>query len=136
MNISKQLAAFIIAHLLSISLSIKLGITFWMIVLVLVLWIAFMFGAEILHKYEAGKLNHTEIFLGKIYLALFMALDVFVNYTAMTYFFLEVPDNDRKTVTDRLKHYIHRGTKGWRYRLAVFIGKYMVTPHDKGHLDK
>lgn len=130
---NRQLFQFIVGHMISISLSIKFGITFWVLLAILVLWVAFILGMGIKRKYEQGKLNGVETLFGRIYLFLFLILDVFVNYTAMVYWFRQIPSLKRKTVTARLINYLETQEGTWRFRHALFFCKYMIEPWDFGH---
>ena len=98
---------------------------------VVVLWLSFIAVTRIVNNTDRSKLNPFQ----KLAVILFVALDVFDNYTIFTVIFWELPSNDRKTVTARLKHILHtedyRNT--WRFKLAVFMCKYMIEPFDWGH---
>jgi len=134
----KQMIGFILGHILLITTGIQLDpmtMILWVGGPILVLWISYMLGADILIRYQKGKLNRLEIILGKAYLIYFIIADVVVNYTAVAYLFMEVADNDRKTVTARLKYYLKtQGTPPtWRWKLSLFMCKYMLEPQLPGH---
>ena len=72
----------------------------------------------------------------KIWVGFFAAVDVLHNFTAGSILFWEFADWERKTLTERMKHILHSGQYSeneWRFKLAVFICKYLAEPWDFGH---
>jgi hypothetical protein len=47
--------------------------------------------------------------------------------------FLELANNDRKTFTARLKHYLRTEPDSWRGKLAYLFCAYLIEPWDVGH---
>lgn len=67
------------------------------------------------------------------YAAMFIIIDVIYNYTYGAMLFIEFADNDRKTLTARLKHYLRTQPETWRGKLAFFMCRYMIEPWDWNH---
>lgn len=69
----------------------------------------------------------------KIAVVLFVAGDVFYNYTYAAILFLELGSLKRRTLTARLKHYLREQPESWRGKIAYFMCKYMISPWDWDH---
>lgn len=100
------------------------------------LWVFFIVAAtlkeKILDKERHPILEAIALFVG----FWFVVVDVIYNYTYGALLFMEMASGRRKTLTARLKHILHSGeyqSDSWRYRLAVFMCKYMIEPWDFGH---
>lgn len=104
----------------------------------LLLWIFFIFAANMKDRYEDKPWTHVPKWFATAFIAVFFACDIAYNVTFGTLLFLDKPNIRRLTLTARMKDYIHsysNSTLTRRYRkpLAVFICKYMVEPWDRGH---
>lgn len=100
-----------------------------------VLWLMFIPAANLVNRYKRKELSKVEAFFGKIYVAIFLIVDVFYNYTYAAVLFWDLADNDRKTFTARLKHYLQTDPIGWRGEMAYWFCKYLIEPWDFGHCD-
>ena len=111
-----------------------------------ILWISFVFLAQLLHKFKDGKLAPFPLFFAKVFGVAFVAFDICYNVTIGTIIFLQMPNPDRLTLTSRLKQILRNppsrafffskiGTyiPHYRYYLALFFCKYLIEPSDPGH---
>jgi len=97
-----------------------------------ILWLFFIATMAVVDDAEWENLNLVQ----KIFVALFVIYDVLWNFTGGSIMFLEFADMDRKTLTERLKHILHSGEyeeTEWRFKLAIFMCRYLIEPHDFGH---
>jgi len=98
----------------------------------LALWVSFIVLMKIVDDTKREDLNWFQ----KIAVILFVVFDVVYNYTYGAILFWEFADNDHKTLTSRLKHILLSGfydEDEWRFKLALFMCKYMISPWDPGH---
>ena len=99
------------------------------------LWLAFIVLANNIDNSKSTEdQNKILKFLG----VGFVIGDVCFNYTYGAALFLEWADNDRKTLTARLKEILTRDDssvfdKYWRKPVARFMCLYMIEPWDTGH---
>ena len=96
----------------------------------LALWLAFIATVTIV---DDAKTKDDLNLLQKVAVLAFAIFDVVMNYTVFAIWFLELANNDRKTVTARLKYYLKTQPLTWRGKLATFFCKYMIEPWDFGH---
>lgn len=99
----------------------------------IILWLFFI----ITSKVADGAQSRDDLnLIQKVFVFAFVVVDVLYNYTFGSILFWEIADNDRKTLTARLKHILHSGfykKYEWRFRLALFMCKYMISPWDWNH---
>lgn len=102
----------------------------------LLLWVAFIAVATI--KNTLFDKTHPLIVRIPFYLigAAFWLFDAWFNKTYGSILFLELGEFEDLTLTSRLKHTLHSGeysAKEWRFKVALFMCKYMIEPWDFGH---
>ena len=98
-----------------------------------ILWLLFIPAANLINRYKQGKLNETETLLGKVYITVFLVVDVLHNYSYSSILFVAFPPKGKHTLTSRLKHYLRTQPESWRGEIAYFMCRYMIEPHDPGH---
>lgn len=131
--LTKRFAIFALLHAITGSNAVYFDIEMWVIGSIVALWIMFIPTGMLLTRHRKEPITGWKYVAGVIWGVIFIIVDVIVNYTAMTYVFLELPDNDRKTVTERLKHYIKTEPFSWRGKLAIYICAYLIEPWHFGH---
>lgn len=104
-----------------------------LLVATFILWLLFIPTANIVNRYKENPFNGIMKYLGYAFVTVFLVLDVLYNYTYAAILFLEPANNDRKTFTERLKHYIRTEPETWRGKLAYFFCAYLIEPWDAGH---
>ncbi len=98
----------------------------------LVLWLLFIPAANIINRHREKQYRGARYYAAYAYLVFFLVADVLFNFSYGSLLFMQAPSLKRKTLTARLKHIIKHQT-GWRYRLALFICRYLIEPWDSGH---
>lgn len=99
----------------------------------LALWLAFIVTVEIA---DGARSRDDLNWFQTIAVYVFVIFDVAYNYTYGAILFGELAHKDRKTLTARLKYILHSGhysESGWRFRLALFMCKYMISPWHFNH---
>lgn len=105
----------------------------WILIATLDLW--FWFAITVMVANGATSRSELNSFQ-RAFVNFFLVRDAIYNYTAGTILFWEFADNDRKTLTARVTHILHSGLyyeDEWRFKLALFICKYMIEPIHFGH---
>ncbi len=107
----------------------------WLVIVagIVGLWLLFIPTGLLLTRHRKKSLTGVRLWLSYLWGIAFVFIDVIVNYTSMTYAFLQLPDENRKTVTARLKHYIHDHPGTVRARLALWMCRYLIEPWDYDH---
>jgi len=124
---------FIALHALTGGAALYYNIELYVIGGIVLLWLMFIPTGLILTRHRERPLTGLRLWLAYIWGVVFVIADVIVNYTCMTYVFAELPDSDRKTVTERLKHYLRTEPYSWRGKIAVLMCEYLIEPWDFGH---
>ena len=124
---------FILLHAITGSAAMYYSIEYYVIAGTVALWLMFIPTGMLLTRHREDPLTGWRLKLAYAWGVIFLVADVIANYTIMVYMFFELPDNDRKTVTARLKHYIGNQPESWRGKLAIFFCKYLIEPWDYGH---
>jgi len=130
---TKQRLFFFLFHMIVGGTAFNAELIQFTILSTLFLWIAFIPTGILLTEHQKENFTGWRLWLATAWGWVFIIGDVFVNYTAMTYVFSEVPDSDRKTVTARLKHYLKTQPDSWRGKLASYMCKYLIEPWHFGH---
>ena len=105
------------------------------------MWVFFIITTKVID--DATKLSELNLFQ-KVFVLAFVAVDVLYDFTFGKVLFWEFTDKRTKfyrgkgkiTLTARLKHILLSGeyyADEWRYILARFMCKYMVSPWDFNH---
>ena len=98
-----------------------------------ILWILFIPTANIVNRHREKEYTGIRKYLGYVWVTGFVIVDILYNYTYASMLFLEFADNDRKTLTARLKHYLQTEPDTWRGKLAYLFCAYLIEPWDFGH---
>ena len=99
----------------------------------IILWLLFIPTANIVNRHKENNYTGLRKYLGYVWVLFFVVVDVIYNYTYGAILFFEFADNDRKTLTARLKHYLRTEPETWRGKLAYLMCAYMIEPWDMGH---
>ena len=124
---------FIILHAITGSAALYYDIVLYTVLGMLSLWILFIPTGLILTAHRKQALTGWRLALAKLWGYVFVLIDVLVNYGPMSYVFLQLPDNERKTVTARLKHYLRTEPFSWRGKVSLFMCVYLIEPWDAPH---
>lgn len=108
-------------------------IILYVLLATLALWVFFIITTKVADGAKSRKdLNKFQLVL--VYT--FVVFDVVYNYSYGALLFWEFADRERKTLTARLRWILLSGNyheEEKRYRLALFMCKYMVSPWDFNH---
>jgi len=107
---------------------------YFIIISTLILWLSFIAVTKIVD--DASSRDDLNIFQKAAVFVFIVFIDVPHNYTVSSIIFWELADNDRKTLTARLKHILRSGLyeeDEWRFKLALFMCKYMISPWHFNH---
>jgi len=129
----KRSLLFVFLHVATGSVALYYDIVLYTVLGVLFLWILFIPTGLILTAHRKDPLTGWRLKLATLWGYVFVIIDVLVNYGPMTYVFLQLPDNERKTVTARLKHYLRTEPFSWRGKVAMFMCVYLIEPWDAPH---
>lgn len=97
------------------------------------LWMMFIPVANLVNRHNEKPYTGLRYYIILVFVYIFVLIDVIYNYTYGALLFLEFADNDRKTLTSRLKHYLRTEPDSVRGKMAYFICAYMIEPWDAGH---
>lgn len=97
------------------------------------LWLLFIPAANLINRHRQKEYTGVRYYLSLSYIYFFVTMDVLFNYTYGAVLFLQLANNDRKTLTARLKHYLRTEPDSRRGKMAYIICAYMIEPWDFGH---
>ncbi len=95
-------------------------------------WISFITIMKIVgDANEKEDLNTIQL----VSVVIFLVIDVFFNIFYGSIIFFQIFNKDQPTLTSRLKNILLSGDfdETWRYSLALFMCKRMISPWDANH---
>lgn len=90
------------------------------------LWVAYLACMNLKSAYDSEEMTRPAYWLGVLVVAVFYALDFFVNFYVCSVLFMDLPREC--TVTERLNREYSRG--GWRADISSFIAKHFLNRYD------
>lgn len=104
-----------------------LAIALYAFLMLYVLWIFYLAVMNLKRARDANAITRTALCFGYPVLIVGYALDVFVNLTLMSVFFLELPHET--TMTSRVKRHLYH-SQGWREKLAAWFCHNLLNSFD------
>ena len=110
-------------------LTLMLGVS----VVFFIMWVVL---AEFVLEHRAHLKEHNLVIQGLIYLYgfCFIVVDILYNYTFGTIIFWQFTKSGDRTLSQRLRTILRTEVSdSWRWKLAYFVCRYLITPWDFNH---
>jgi hypothetical protein len=101
----------------------------------LILWLLWIATGNLVNAHRRRNYTGLKLKLTKAWVYFFVAIDVLFNVTYGTIVFMQLPAMSRLTLTHRLRYILleSNAPMDWRFKLADFICRRMVSPWDPNH---